>query len=176
MSTWDNRGAFIRGFRFLTQTHLVVHSSSSLERSLREALCFSSNRSFSVLAASIKTFKYEREAVVSPMKLLWMHSWQNSDNLYVYVRRLLPMSPFSIALMSGLSRQSVGARSLSMPGSSSFSVMAKLVKLYICREKEKWFTVNDLIWWIIIFIVITVIIWTGVGWHRNKVQILWRLL
>lgn len=38
-----------------TNTHLVVHSSSSLERSLRDALCFSSNRSFSVLAASIKT-------------------------------------------------------------------------------------------------------------------------
>lgn len=44
---------------------------------------------------------------------------------------VLPMSPFSMALMSGLSRQSVGARSLSMSGSSSFSVMAKLVKLYI---------------------------------------------
>lgn len=43
----------------------------------------------------------------------------------------VPMSPFSIALMSGLSRQSVGASNLSIPGSSSFSVMAKLVKLYI---------------------------------------------
>lgn len=67
-----------------------------------------------------------------------MHSCQNCDNLYVYVRLPLPMSPFSIALMSGLSRQSVGASSLSMPGSNSFSVMAKLVKLYICREREKW--------------------------------------
>lgn len=48
--------------------------------------------------------------------------------------RLLPMSPFSIALMSGLSLQSVGASSLSMLGSSSFSVMAKLVKLYIYTD------------------------------------------
>lgn len=57
-----------------------------------------------------------------------------SENLYVYVWLVLPMSPFSMALMSGLSRQSVGASSLSMPGSSSFSVMAKLVKLYIYTE------------------------------------------
>ncbi len=53
--------------------------------------------------------------------------------------RFLPMSPFSMALMSGLSRQSVGASSLSMPGSSSFSVMAKLVKLYIyTEERAQW--------------------------------------
>lgn len=57
-----------------------------------------------------------------------------SEKLYVYVWLVLPMSPFSMALMSGLSRQSVGASSLSMPGSSSFSVMAKLVKLYIYTE------------------------------------------
>lgn len=54
-----------------------------------------------------------------------------SPNPCVYVWLVLPMSPFSMALMSGLSRQSVGASILSMPGSSSFSVMAKLVKLYI---------------------------------------------
>lgn len=53
------------------------------------------------------------------------------------VRFFLPMSPLSIALMSGLSRQSVGGRSLSMSGSSSFSVIAKLVKLYICSEKRQ---------------------------------------
>lgn len=39
----------------LKRTHLVVHSWSPLERSLRAALCFSSNLSFSLLAASIKT-------------------------------------------------------------------------------------------------------------------------
>lgn len=50
---------------------------------------------------------------------------------------ILPMSPSSIALMSGLSLQSVGGRSLSMPGSSSFSVIAKLVKLYICSGRKK---------------------------------------
>lgn len=38
-----------------SNTHLFDQSSSSLERSLREALCFSSNRSFSTLAASTKT-------------------------------------------------------------------------------------------------------------------------
>lgn len=48
----------------------------------------------------------------------------------------VPMSPFSIALMSGLSRQSVGASNLSIPGSSSFSVMAKLVKLYIWSREQ----------------------------------------
>lgn len=38
----------------VANTHLVVHSSSSMERSLRAALCFSSKRSFSLLAASVK--------------------------------------------------------------------------------------------------------------------------
>lgn len=45
--------------------------------------------------------------------------------------REIPISPFSIALMSGRKRQSVGAMTPIMPGSSSLSVMAKLVKLYI---------------------------------------------
>lgn len=45
------------------------------------------------------------------------------------------MSPFSMALMSGLKRQSVGARTASMPGCSSLRDMAKLVKLYICRKR-----------------------------------------
>lgn len=45
------------------------------------------------------------------------------------------MSPFSMALMSGLKRQSVGARMASMPGSSSLRDMAKLVKLYICGTR-----------------------------------------
>lgn len=47
------------------------------------------------------------------------------------------MSPFSMALMSGLKRQSVGARMASMPGCSSLRDMAKLVKLYICRKSSK---------------------------------------
>lgn len=46
------------------------------------------------------------------------------------------MSPFSMALMSGLSRQSVGASIVSMVGSSSFSVIAKLVKLYIYAAEQ----------------------------------------
>lgn len=50
------------------------------------------------------------------------------------------MFPFSMALMSGLKRQSVGARMASIPGSSSLRDMAKLVKLYIwgkeSRERE----------------------------------------
>ena len=41
------------------------------------------------------------------------------------------MSPFSMALMSGRRRQSVGASSLCMLGSISFKVMANAVKLYI---------------------------------------------
>lgn len=47
------------------------------------------------------------------------------------------MFPFSMALMSGLKRQSVGARVASMPGSSSFSDIAKFVKLYICGETDE---------------------------------------
>lgn len=56
------------------------------------------------------------------------------EQFELFVSLVLPMSPFSMALMSGLSRQSVGASSLSMQGSSSFSDMAKLVKLYIYTE------------------------------------------
>ena len=47
------------------------------------------------------------------------------------------MSPFSMALTSGRRRQSVGASTFSMPGSSSFRDMVKLVKLYICTEKDR---------------------------------------
>lgn len=50
-------------------------------------------------------------------------------------KKKLLMSPFSMALMSGLRRQSVGARMASMPGCSSLRDMAKLVKLYICRKR-----------------------------------------
>lgn len=130
----------LKSYKFvINNTHLVVHSSSSLERSLREALCFSSNRSFSLLAVSIKTIqKYEWRAITDsyegPVNAVMCQSMYKSENLYVYIWLVLPMSPFSMALMSGLSRQSVGASSLSMPGSSSFSVMAKQVKLYICTE------------------------------------------
>lgn len=46
------------------------------------------------------------------------------------------MLPFSMALMSGLKRQSVGARTAFMLGSSSFRDIAKLVKLYICGRKR----------------------------------------
>lgn len=51
-------------------------------------------------------------------------------------KKKLLMSPFSMALMSGLRRQSVGARMASMPGCSSLRDMAKLVKLYICRKRQ----------------------------------------
>lgn len=105
-------------------THLVVHSSSSSERSLRAALCFSSKRSFSLLAASIK---YKKQLIKQA------EGWKR----FSLSRLFLPMSPFSIALMSGLSLQSVGGRNLSMPGSSSFSVIAKLVKLYIYPGSKK---------------------------------------
>lgn len=50
------------------------------------------------------------------------------------------MFPFSMALMSGLKRQSVGARIASIPGSSSFSDIAKCVKLYICGIEQQDFT------------------------------------
>lgn len=119
-----------------TNTHLVDQSSSSLERSLRAALCFSSNRSFSVLAVSVKSQKYDWRSHLRNIRGSWWWSLVCfSFILHVCksfnVRLVLPVSPFSMALMSGLSRQSVGGSSLSMPGSSSFSVMAKLVKLYI---------------------------------------------
>lgn len=47
------------------------------------------------------------------------------------------MLPFSMALMSGLKRQSVGATMASMPGSSSLRDIAKCVKLYICARKRR---------------------------------------
>lgn len=43
----------------------------------------------------------------------------------------IPMFPFSMFLISGRSRQSVGANIASMPFSSSLRLTAKLVKLYI---------------------------------------------
>lgn len=43
---------------------------------------------------------------------------------------------FSIALMSGLKRQSVWGRMASMPGSSSFRHIAKFVKLYIWETER----------------------------------------
>ena len=49
----------------------------------------------------------------------------------------LPIKPFSMALMSGLKRQSVGATVPSMPGSISLRDIAKLVKLYIWGGKWK---------------------------------------
>lgn len=52
-------------------------------------------------------------------------------------QKYLLMFPFSMALMSGLKRQSVGARIASMPGSSSFSDIAKFVKLYICGKANR---------------------------------------
>ncbi|TNN73302.1 hypothetical protein EYF80_016465 [Liparis tanakae] len=61
------------------------------------------------------------------------HLWVSAGK-EVHVRFVLPMSPFSMALMSGRSRQSVGGSSLSMPGSSSFSVMAKLEKVETVRS------------------------------------------
>lgn len=49
------------------------------------------------------------------------------------------MLPFSMALMSGLKRQSVGAKMASMPGSSSLRDIAKFVKWYICgRKRRNW--------------------------------------
>lgn len=47
--------------------------------------------------------------------------------------RHIPMFPFSMFLISGRSRQSVGARIASMPDSSSLRLTAKLVKLYIWK-------------------------------------------
>lgn len=49
----------------------------------------------------------------------------------------LLMFPFSIALTSGLKRQSVEARVASIPGSSSFRDIAKFVKLYICAREKR---------------------------------------
>ena len=51
---------------------------------------------------------------------------KNTMPLYNYIT--IPMSPFSMALMSGLSRQSVGGRTPFMPPSSSFSCMANVEK------------------------------------------------
>lgn len=49
------------------------------------------------------------------------------------------MLPFSMALMSGLKRQSVGAKMASMPRSSSLRDIAKFVKWYICgRKRRNW--------------------------------------
>lgn len=47
------------------------------------------------------------------------------------------MLPFSMALISGLKRESVGARIASMPGSNSFRDIAKFVKLYICGKQKR---------------------------------------
>lgn len=52
----------------------------------------------------------------------------------------LPMSPFSIARMSGLSLQSVRGIVPSISAHSSFSCMAKEVKLYICKQRKTPFT------------------------------------
>lgn len=70
-SSWKST---LKSYKFvINNTHLVVHSSSSLERSLREALCFSSNRSFSLLAVSIKTIRnMNEEPLQTHMRVLWM--------------------------------------------------------------------------------------------------------
>lgn len=47
------------------------------------------------------------------------------------------MSPFSMARMSGRSRQSVRGTVPSVSPCSSFSCMAKAVKLYICQRREE---------------------------------------
>lgn len=55
--------------------HLVVQSSSSLDRSLREALCFSSSRSFSWLAASVRKSEVIRAVQVQRLKRRCMTTW-----------------------------------------------------------------------------------------------------
>lgn len=77
-----------------------------------------------------KQWNKNKQWLPTPIKGLVMQAW-GIKHFHVNMCSVLPMSPFSIALMSGLSRQSVVGNSLSIPGSSSFSVMAKLVKLYI---------------------------------------------
>lgn len=77
-----------------------------------------------------KQWNKNKQWLLTPIKGLVMQAW-GIKHFHVNMCSVLPMSPFSIALMSGLSRQSVVGNSLSIPGSSSFSVMAKLVKLYI---------------------------------------------
>lgn len=57
--------------------------------------------------------------------------------LWRYHHWLLPMSPFSMARMSGLSLQSVWGMVPSISWCSSFSRMLKQVKLYICQTNQR---------------------------------------
>lgn len=54
-----------------------------------------------------------------------------------YHHRLSPMSPFSMARMSGLSLQSVWGMVPTISWCSSFSRMLKQVKLYICQTNQR---------------------------------------
>lgn len=106
--------------------HLVFHSSSHLERSLRVALCFSSSLFFSSLATSVGT------------QTLWSFRCQPEGSWFFRfppAAGALPMSPFSMARMSGLSLQSVRGSEASISVCSSLSCIAKEVKLYICSTR-----------------------------------------
>lgn len=57
--------------------------------------------------------------------------------LWRHHHRLSPMSPFSMARMSGLSLQSVLGMVPTISWCSSFSHMLKQVKLYICQTNQR---------------------------------------
>lgn len=69
--------------------------------------------------------KHWRDSVLRPVSALWAHH-----------RQLWPMSPLSMARMSGLSLQSVWGMVPTISWCNSFSCMAKHVKLYICKQRR----------------------------------------
>ncbi len=125
--------------------HLVFHSSSDLERFLRVALCFSSNLFFSSLARStvFKTklfnlWMFQCSSFVILLRILskTYHKYINSNGTSSTWKHK-PMSPFSIACMSGLSLLSVFGMTSSISLSSSLSCIANVVKLYIFLNTNK---------------------------------------
>lgn len=117
--------------------HLVSHSSSSLERSLREALCFSSKRSFSLLAPSMKIKQTHLESRFSSFNLVG--EWKGSGSGY----RCL-CSPWLWCRASAGSRLVPAVSPCRAPARSAswqswWSYTSKEKERRLCSGSEIWF-------------------------------------
>lgn len=90
------------------------------------------------IALRIRNWRYHSTAN-NPHSVTPLRCYQCENMFFKHI----PMFPFSMFLISGRSRQSVGANIASMPFSSSLRLTAKLVKLYIlkanCRQNTRYF-------------------------------------